>query len=222
MNRKLHIVIATLALAVNAHADNIFPPDFVGDDPAFETFQEWEFVTPGTVIPDGELGFANSGGTPMATPGSGVLYDPLGAGLFPALDGYIGIAEADNTITFDVPNVPDDRPVKNLRIQINGDWTAALGAPTVSSLTATDSSGPTSSGFVDSDNPFPGFHRWEDWDIFPNPDHETLVLTVPVGAMVSQVVIHTISIPEPATALLSSAPAAFLLTRRRARMTEHA
>ncbi len=193
MKRAIPIAAVWSAFALAAHADNIVPPPWAGSDPAFETFQEWEFTSAGGGAPDGELGFTNAGGTPTVTPGPGVAYDPSGAGLFPALDGYVGTFGIGNTLTFDIPNIADDRPVKHLRIQINGDWTAAFTVPSVVALTGTDTSGPVTSAFVDSDETFPGFHRWEDWDLFPNPDDETLILTVPVGGIVNQVVIHTIS-----------------------------
>ncbi|MEM7627682.1 MAG: hypothetical protein AAF333_18960 [Planctomycetota bacterium] len=173
----------------------------------------------GPTAPDGELGFDNAGGTPLVTPGTGVAFDPLGTGAFPALDGYVGtIVAGTNVLIFDIPNIPDDRPVKHLRIQINGNWTGSFRVvPTVTLLTGTDVASAVDASFVASEEVFLGFHRWEDWDLFPNPDDERLVLSVPVGAIVSQVVIHTISIPEPTT-LLSQLGAAGLMVLGRSRV----
>lgn len=198
-------------LCTSASADNIVPPPWVGSDPAFETFQEWEFHTPGIIAPDGDIPTINPG-IPTATPGPGVKHTLAGGGF--GLDGYDGISEPGNTITFSVPNIPDNRPVKHLRIQINGVWTTAP-PPTVAFLAGSGFSGPSASVFVGSDETIPGFHRWEDWDMFPNPDFEQLVLTVPQGSFVNQVVIHTISIPEPSSALLLACPAVCLVRRRR-------
>ena len=207
-------------------ADNLVPPDFVGTDPSFETFQEWEFTSAGVTSPDGDLGYDNAGGTPVVTIGSGLGFDPLNAGFFPALDGFIGLGGANqggNTMTFDIPNIIDDRPVKHLRIQINGDWTGdnvpgnVIGGPSVTLLTGDEQGSPVPGVFVDSEETFPGYHRWEDWDIFPNPDSERLVLTIPQNAFVNQVVIHTISIPEPASLAMLGLGGVTLLARRRRR-----
>ena len=71
--------------------------------------------------------------------------------------------------------------------------------PTVTLLTGFIPPSPGVSGvFVASDETFEGFHRVEDWDLFPNPDFESLQLTIPVGSFVNQVVIDTISAPIPA------------------------
>ena len=198
-----------------ARADNIVPPGWVGDDPPYETAQEWDFSSPGPIAPDGDTVPLMNPGVPMAIPGAGVAYDPDGPF---GLDGYVGLPgiPGGGTILFMVPNIPDDRPVKHLRIQINGVWDTAPAPPAVAGLTGSEMGDIVPGVFVTSDETFPGFHRWEDWDIFPNPDGEELVLHVPPDAFVSQVVIHTISIPEPASAAVwGLVGAAGVLTRRR-------
>ena len=59
------------------------------------------------------------------------------------------------------------------------------------------------------------WETWEDWRIFPNPDYEGVTLAVPAGTFVYQVVIDTISVPEPSTLLLSFAAICIPFRRRR-------
>lgn len=215
VRRSFLLLISALILmpASRAAADDIVPPPWFGDDPPFATLQEWEFVTPAATPPDGEIP-TMSPGVPFVTPSGDLIYidepsPPVG------LNGWLG-GPAGGTLTFDIPNIPDDRPVKHLRIQINGIWDMSP-PPVVTGLLGIVLPGTPAPGvFVTSaEAPFPGFHRWEDWDIFPNPDFETLTLSVPPLTFVNQVVIHTISIPEPGTAMLLMAPAVLGLLKRR-------
>jgi hypothetical protein len=57
---------------------------------------------------------------------------------------------------------------------------------------------------------------YEDWRIVPNPDWEQIPFYVPFGTLVDQIVIDTISTPEPASlTLLALGFVGFLLARHR-------
>ncbi len=47
--------------------------------------------------------------------------------------------------------------------------------------------------------------RVEDWQILPNPDFELIQIGIPANVFLSQVVIDTISVPEPSSLVLGSA-----------------
>jgi hypothetical protein len=214
LGKGLMLCAVVFAAGAVASADDAVPAPWRGS--GLYTFQEWEFHTPGGPLPaDGDIPLFNPNGVALAAPGPGVAHtlDWMGSGL----DGYIGSGGPDSYIDFDVPNYIDFLPVKFIRIQINGDWTAAAGAPTVIDITSFDNVvGPaTTFGFDGSGEPFPGFHRFEDWHIIPNPDFEVLRLFIPGDAFVNQVVIETTSIPEPATAALLAIGTLTAMRRRR-------
>lgn len=156
---------------------------------------------PGPIPPDGDDLATINPGVPMAGLFDGTLdYLAPGTGPF-GLSGDMG-GTGGGTLFFDIPNVPDFHPVKHLQIQINGVWDMSP-PPIVTLLDGFIGLGVFPGVFVASDETFPGFHRVEDWDIFPNPDFETLMLFIPEGSFVNQVVIDTISaIPIPAAVRL--------------------
>ncbi|MCC7413997.1 MAG: hypothetical protein IT495_20445 [Gammaproteobacteria bacterium] len=185
-----------LGIGTAASGDDIVAPPWLRFDP-FSTVQEWEFVAPGDTSADGGLLF-NPNGPPFATIFPGVVFVPEGTGPS-GLGGYTGTGDLEfSYLLFEIPNIPDNRPVKHIQIQINGVWTPGL-EPVLTSVTGFF--GPTfpPGVFAGSEETFPGFHRVEWWDIFPNPDFETLLLFLPNTTFVNQVVIDTIStIPLPA------------------------
>lgn len=196
-----------------AAADDVVPAPWRGL--GLYTFQEWEFHDPGQLSPDGDLPTVNPG-NPIVLPGTGAAwtqgFETTG------LDGYIGTGGSDSNLVFQVPNFIDFEPIKYLRVQINGVWDATP-APFVLGISAIDNEvGPgVEVGFMGSDETFPGFHRWEDWFIIPNPDFEQIIIAIPEGSFVNQVVIETTSIPEPAAVGIMSMTGLFLTLRRRNR-----
>lgn len=127
-HQKQLIITLSLALWLLSSsvvvADDLVPPGWTRGGP-FTTVQEWEFITAGSIVPDGEIPTV-SPGIPMAIPGPGLIFFPDPTGPF-GLGGYVGAAgiPGGGTILFDIPNVPDFHPVKHLQIQINGDWTSS-------------------------------------------------------------------------------------------------
>ncbi len=48
------------------------------------------------------------------------------------------------------------------------------------------------------------WQRIEQWEIRPNPDNEFFDITIPPDTVLSQVVVDTISVPEPSSAILAA------------------
>ena len=113
-------------------------------------------------------------------------------------------------LLFSHSNWVDDLPVKHLRIQVTweSDPTAPPPAPTISSLSGIDPTGPVavnlvgSSAIVAADATGTKLYQYHDYDLFPNPDAERWVIISPNAKLV-QVVADSIStVPEPATMML--------------------
>jgi hypothetical protein len=191
----LAAIVMSVSLCGVAWADDVVPAPW--RDSGLYTFQEWEFRREGEIGPDGELATINPG-SPLMSPGDGVQwtsdFQTFG------LDGYVGTGTTNSYLMFDIPNFIDFEPIKYIRVQINGIWDATP-PPIVSGVFANDNEVGTEVlvGFDASDETFPGFHRWEDWHIIPNPDWERIFIDVPEGSFVNQVVIETTSVPEPAS-----------------------
>jgi len=210
---KALAVVAVLSfIAGPALADDFMPPTlwWTRGGPLTVT-AEWEFLTASNPItPDGpltDLSNANGGWSTQATisGGSGENWES-GDG-----DGQWNFP-GGGTITVDLNNIVDFEPDKLLWIQITYCGTA----PTVSNIVAEDnevSMGVTVTEIANYD-PAAGNHV-EFWKIEPNPDWETIYISVPECTTVDQIVIDTIS-PEPSVmALLGMGGVAVLIRRRR-------
>ena len=129
-------------------------------------------------------------------------------------------------ITVDLPNFVDELPEKHLRVHIW--WTGLaddLTFPEVAEVTGisdVDGSGAGTAQHAGSSpvQPFTqpdGGYQYHDWILFPNPDWESISISVPEGLEIDRIVVDTVSIPEPTTlGLLGAGAAVFLLRRRRA------
>lgn len=211
--RLIGMLTMLFAATCDAQADDLSPPSWTRRTP-LTTVQEWEFlqpVPPTTPLPPdgttpGISPFYNGGGVPLAFVGSGVTWQPQYTVNFPSgpvvMQGvYIGDGSANSYIDFVLPNWVDFEPVKHFRLQVAGLWSPAP-LPSTTFLSAIDNQpGNVTAQFVgDGVSPLAvsfEFHRYFDWDLFPNPDSEEFRLIVPPNAVINQVVIDTISIPEP-------------------------
>lgn len=201
-------------------ADDLQPPPWRGGQ--YSTVAEWEFLGPLPVTPpDGAIPpvVGDGGGAPTATILGPMTWDPydgdgawIGSGPTPADFGIIDLY---------IPNWIDLLPVKFIRVQMTVQNSGMPGAVHVAGITASDPQGITGVQFVGAtETLIPGtlgqlVHRVEDWRIFPNPDFENIRIIVPTDTLVDQIVVDTISIPEPATIGLLTLAGATLLRRRR-------
>ncbi len=213
------VAVAAAIVLEAAQADDLQPPPWRGG--ALSTVAEWDFLTPGAGPPDGTSVtpvVGDAGGVPLAIPGSGINWSP-----FDGTGAWTG-AMFGGTLGFEIPNWIDQEPIKYLQIQMTYDRGPLGLSPFVLEMNAFDPAGildisltgavefaiPNASGL---------FQRIEQWEIRPNPDNEYFVIAIPDGVSLSQVVVDTISVPEPSTIVLGVLGALSLITiasRRRA------
>lgn len=209
------VAVSTLSLS-SALADDLFPPPWRGDP--LTTVAEWDFFSDtglgNSVLPDGvtvppvvgDGGNAQGTGDPLVTPIGDLVWDPWDG------DGA-WISNSGGELIFDIPNWIDLEPVKLISVQITMQPQGSNPPrPEVTSVTGFDSVSPVvTSQLIDIFETPPDINgivlRQEHWAMFPNPDYEQIVITLPPDTLVDQVVIDTISgdfgIPEPSTLALA-------------------
>ena len=220
---KRLVLIATVVLFVvnGAWADDFYPPYYRGYPLSYlaqwDLFTRGDFsagITPGlessaddddpaTYLYDGiytHLDFDSTDGWAL-TPLGGGIYNP----------------QRDATFAANVINWVDWLPEKDLRVQLT--YTdGGNGKPDVTEVTGygpvsggePHTSGKMASGRIGSTR------GWWIYDINPNPDWEQIEFFLPQGTVIEQIVIDSISLPEPATlGLLLIGGLALLRGRRR-------
>lgn len=207
-------LVAAAAMTSAALADDFAPPWFRGEQLSIQA--EWEWASPPAdlffMAPDV---FIPVGGTV-----GGVLYPgfPTHAEVeFPADwrwllgDGDGGLTPTNPNganIIFNVQNWVDEEPIKYLRIQITHQGLP----PQVVSVTGFL---PGTPGAFDGGLTIDDQHFYSDWRMLPNPSWEQVVVNVPFGTVLDEVVIDSVSVPAPAGALLFAIVAAGAGRRRR-------
>ena len=221
MNKTLCLLVV-LVFAGSALADDFAPPAFRGDPLSYQA--EWDMFLNGTFATGIYTDFENSvDDTDPATTLHNVFFTHLdfdatpGWALVPPQGGGFHNPTAPATFVANVVNWIDLLPEKLLRIQITFTDALGNGAP---AITGIDGAGPVSggdphvSGLLNS-VPVDPNHLYEDWFILPNPDWEQIQFDLPMGTVVEQLVIDTVSIPEPITMALMSLGGLALLRRRK-------
>jgi len=194
------IAMACMALTVgSAVANDIYPPPWTRGGPGTAT-AEWEFNTGANPAqPDGPLTdltrCGNSTLTQIGIVGSGVNWS-TGQWSFP--NG------GELQITMD--NVIDTEPQKDVWLQVT------YTGPTPPHLAAiTPYPGGSAVGISDGGTPGQYLTHWQ---IQPNPAWEQLFVIVQPGTTINEVVLDTISAPEPATLSLFALAGVGLVARR--------
>jgi hypothetical protein len=203
------VVAAVCVYATAALADNQFPPDYVGDPLSYEA--HWDFNSQpnfGTGLPPDSEDATGGSGNETLYDGFSTHIDLSGdwswdqnSSIYPNGNGSMGV---------NVVNWVDDEPEKRLRVQVY--WTGLI-APTIDAVLGYDN-GVQHPGVPVDDLTQPGI-LVEDWVIYPNPDWEQIVISVPGGTGIGQIDVHTISLPEPASIAILAVGSLALLRRRR-------
>lgn len=200
------LLIAICLTPSIASADDFAPPPWPRAHPHAVT-AEWEFLVPPAADPappDGPLTNVSVKGSGTAPGGTTAdIFGDSGWGGTSGGNWFFPPSTFPQGMRFRVDNVIDFEPVKHIRLQVT--HTPGLGL------------------FVD---PLPGFNLAETgstpgpvtgpvsfssgglvfslftWDMFPNPPWEDFILGVTGGGEIRQVVVDTISIPEPSAFVL--------------------
>jgi hypothetical protein len=197
-------------MPATAMADDLNPAPWRGDP--LSVFLEWADEGSGLPASPGVFEAVDDDGDP-----STFLFEEIPPS-YTTTPGTAGL------YTFNVPNFVDELPLKNIRIQIT--WTGLSGTqpdlqyPTIQGVTGWDS-GFGYDGMEMFSSPVQpytqpdGGYQYHDWKVEPNPDWEQIFISVPDGLELTQVVIDTISIPEPSAMAAMLAGVPLLLRRRR-------
>lgn len=227
---SLSILGVSTAFATTALADDLNPPTYRGQPRS--TSAEWDFLTnqpspqiqpDGTTVPlvVGDFKAQLDAAFPASAPHpSGATFGSIAWTDAQSNGGYLGSAGGNPPVlAFNVPNWIDNEPLKLLRLQITYSGPTPgtsvqgfLGVPGSSDAVVEDA-GPllpqTSPSLPEGMN-----YVFQDWTMQPNPDWEQVVIFLQPGTFIDQVVIDSISLPEPA-AFAALASVSLLLRRRR-------
>jgi hypothetical protein len=211
-----------------SRADDLNPPSWPRSGATNRsTSAEWDFDEDGTnpLLPDGNTVPLITGDFKATLDGAFPATAPhpsgfASAGLtYTGGSGFINNGTSPATLAFNVPNWIDQEPFKFLRLQVTytgpTPGTRLFGAiGTSGGPDVTEIPGPIVPGTTGQ-----SLYFYQDWTCLPNPDWEQVVLDVPPGTFIDQVVIDTIStIPEPSALVLAAVAmvvSAFVINRRR-------
>lgn len=130
----------------------------------------------------------------------------------------VGMDPATGIYDFRIPNFVDEMPIKYLRIQMT--WTGTTQPPLSLSSQGLDGGNIVPGVITLASNPLvftqpDGGYQYFDFEYSPNPDWEQIHVQLPPDALLTQVVIDSIStIPEPASAGLLALGSLIALRRR--------
>ncbi len=203
-----HLALAAVAcIAIvtspgRVFADDLVPPPWRGEP--LTTVAAWDFLTPNGGPPDALLPppvVGDGGGLPSVTPLGGIIWDPVFNGSW--------IGNTGGALQFSIPNWIDTEPWKQLWVQITYQPNPTLPPPGLSNILGSIPGGTVSSSFVSANDvlidPLNNlYHRTEVWNLFPNPYSETFDIFIQPDVVVAQVVVDTISAPEPSTLCLAA------------------
>ncbi len=205
--------VIVLSVAAVASADDFEPPPWDRTDP-FALTAEWDFFTDDNpIVPDG--GLTNVFGKGSGSAPGGTFASILGP--VPPDDPFWGgnawSFPDGGVIHIEMDNVIDLEPIKFLWLQVTHSPGTVLGLDPL----PTFNSGVPSVPVI---TPFDLSHTLITWDLIPNPDWEEFDLLVLTPGDIDQIVLDTISVPEPSTfvmCVVGLLSLGFVVWRRRKR-----
>lgn len=192
-------VAVLLSVATSSVAEDLNPPGYRGLPNS--TSAEWGFTAPGPAFfPGGGSVSTVVGNTGPPAPGVGTPFPfcVLG-GTASFVPGGIAGGSAGGTIACNIPNWHDNEPVKRQRVQVTYKGPKPsirkfcfLGVPGSSAAvteTLIAEVLDTTLALLASGSSY----FYQDWECRPNPDWEQVVVDVPPGTVIDQLVVDTIS-----------------------------
>lgn len=225
--KKILVLVMLAAVALPVMADDFYPPNVVIGLPQWQSWNRgaplsataaWDFLTnTNPAAPDDP---AVQAILPPGTSASAMASTSMQWTDSFQLGGhegwYVPVGSANGQIVINMPNWIDEEPVKYLRLQMTYNGPDQASTPTVN-IVGTDPQGclTTFIGQIDEVTPLGQQYSISMWKIVPNPDSERIIITIPTGLFVDEIVVDTISIPEPATMALMGLGVLGLLRRRK-------
>ena len=198
MRSMVIALVLTAAFVTLALADDFMSPDWRGDP--LTVMVEWDFVNdfnpdPYNILPD-QLVTVGDGG--IHELGTAFTHAHASDTVIWGDDGAAHTAELPGQIDFFLVNWIDEYEFKHIWIQLTF---SGLGVPFVSGVVGpnpdtNDWTDPTYGQLVYPIEVDPN-HRLEYWLLIPNPDREHVYVDLPPFTTLEQIVIDTISTPEP-------------------------
>lgn len=202
MGGRAALSVVMVLMAGNlALADNLNPPWYHGGP--LSVFVHWSGDTGLPIEPDWSSVDDDDPST-MLMPNMFPMYER-------------GTSTAGGQYMFQIPNFIDEMPIKLLRIQLT--WVGTTAPPHTISAIGID--GPNVAPGIVTFASVPlvftqpdGGYQYFDLEFRPNPDFEFINVQLAPGAELVQVVIDSISLPEPATVGLLALGGLTMLRRR--------
>lgn len=185
----------------SAYADDLNPPDYRGKP--LSVYAHWS---------------ADASGLLTLDQFSWVDDDDPATFLHPLDPSFLVPPPTSGIYEFQLPNIVDELPIKYLRLQLT--WVGITQPPIGVTSVGMDTGQVVPGVLTYASVPLvftqpDGGYQYFDFEFRPNPDFERINIQLPPDATLVQVVVDTISIPEPATLLLLLTSGLVVPRRRR-------
>jgi hypothetical protein len=207
--RSVFVVCALALLVVCpqiATADDFAPPWYRGQP--LSVYAAWDFVPPpGSFVAgwDAETEIVTGGSAgevlrKFGTRTSHIDFDMASNWTWDGVTNIAPVVTPGASLAVNMVNWIDQMPYKLLRIQVTyiGQAPPDIMVPLVAGFEGPLNELTYPGSLVQRVDVDPN-HFFVDWRIIPNPDWEQILIHVPIGNWINQIVVDTVSIPEPAT-----------------------